>query len=49
MLEKGEIPFERVGRHRRIRAEDLFAYKKSRDAEREAALQELADIDSELI
>ncbi|WP_405236967.1 helix-turn-helix domain-containing protein [Lentisalinibacter orientalis] len=49
MLEKGKIPFERVGRHRRIRAEDLFAYKKSRDAKREAALQELTDLDSELI
>ncbi|WP_218018130.1 excisionase family DNA-binding protein [Sphingomonas azotifigens] len=26
LLEKGEITFDTVGRHRRIKAEDLFAY-----------------------
>lgn len=37
-----------VGRHRRIRAEDLFAYKQARDARRGAALADLAQNDSEL-
>lgn len=49
LLESGEIHFEKVGRHRRIRAEDLFAYKRSRDESREQALQELAEIDAQLL
>lgn len=49
LLEKGEMRFETVGRHRRINAEHLFEYKKKRDTERAAALSELAEIDSELI
>jgi hypothetical protein len=36
-----------VGRHRRIRAEHLFDYKKRRDAHRAKALSELAAIDAE--
>lgn len=47
LLEKRKIPFTKTGRHRRIRAEDLFAYKASRDAERNEALAELARIDAE--
>jgi excisionase family DNA binding protein len=42
LLERNEIPHTMVGRHRRIRARDLFDYKKRRDAERAAALSELA-------
>ncbi|NNE35547.1 MAG: helix-turn-helix domain-containing protein [Rhodothermales bacterium] len=49
LLEKGGIPFEKVGRHRRVKAEDLFAYKNTRDKEREAALDELAQIDADYI
>jgi len=49
LLEKGEIPFDLVGRHRRILANKLFEYKSSRDRERAKALEELAQIDSELI
>ncbi|HSF96930.1 MAG TPA: excisionase family DNA-binding protein [Thermohalobaculum sp.] len=49
LLEKGEIGFTLVGRHRRIRAEDLFAYKRKRDETRARALEELAEIDAELI
>ena len=47
LLEKGEIPFELVGRHRRIRAEELFAYRRARDARRRKALAELAAMDAE--
>jgi excisionase family DNA binding protein len=47
VLEKGDIPFVKVGRHRRIRAEDLFAYKAQRDQDRSEALAELAAMDVE--
>lgn len=47
LLEKGEIGHTLVGRHRRIRAEDLFAYKRERDAKRSKALAELAALDGE--
>ncbi len=43
------IPFEMVGRHRRIRATDLFEFKRRRDEERERALDELMAADADLI
>lgn len=46
LLEADKIPFERVNRHRRIRAEDLFAFKAKRDAERSDSLSDLAKVDS---
>jgi excisionase family DNA binding protein len=49
LLENGAIRYTPVGRHRRIRAEDLFAYKRRRDAERSAALDELAAIDAGIL
>lgn len=47
LLDRGEIPHHRVGRHRRIRAEHLFDYKKTRDVQRAQALGALAELDSE--
>ena len=49
LLDRGEMPHEMVGRHRRIRAEDLFAYKRKRDEARSAAMSELAEIDADLL
>jgi excisionase family DNA binding protein len=49
LLEKGEIPFDSVGRHRRIKADHLFAYERARDKRRSAALADLAEQDAELI
>lgn len=47
LLDEGEISFTKKRRHRRIRAEDLFAYKKKRDTIRSKALCELIQIDIE--
>jgi excisionase family DNA binding protein len=41
LLENGEIPFERVGKHRRVKIEDALAYKQQRDATRRGKLAEL--------
>ena len=49
LLKKGEIEYSLVGRHRRVKSEDLFAYKNARDSERASALDKLAKIDSDLI
>jgi excisionase family DNA binding protein len=49
LLEKGAIPYELVGRHRRIKAETLFAYKDKRDQRRSQALSDLAESDADLL
>lgn len=48
LLDAGDIAFTTVGRHRRIKAEDLFAYKVARDQARSGALNELIGNDAEL-
>lgn len=47
LLEDGQIPFNKVGTHRRIRFSDLMAYKKQRDAERTRGLAELTQMSQE--
>jgi excisionase family DNA binding protein len=42
LLTKGEIPFIKVGTHRRIYARDLLAYKAKRDAARRKVIDDLA-------
>jgi excisionase family DNA binding protein len=42
LITKGEIPFIKVGTHRRIYARDLLAYKAKRDASRRTVLDDLA-------
>jgi excisionase family DNA binding protein len=49
LLERGEITYTTVGRHRRIKAEDLFAYKRARDEKRSKALAEMAEVDADLL
>ena len=49
LLAKGEIEHTRVGRHRRVKAEDLFAYRRGRDQKRRKALADLAEDDAEIL
>ena len=49
MLEEGVMDHHKVGRHRRIHANDVFAYQQKMVAERADALCDLAAADSEFI
>ena len=42
ILEDGKLPFHRVGTHQRIYLQNLMAYKKERDRQRQEALDQMA-------
>ena len=42
LLDEDAIPHRKVGKHRRVRMEDVMAYKKAIDREREQVLDQLA-------
>lgn len=42
LLEAGQIPYHRVGTHRRIRLDDLLAYRRRRSEERRTMLAGMA-------
>lgn len=48
LLDAGEIPHHRVGTHRRVRVEDVLAYRERRDGRRRDALRELTRLSEEL-
>lgn len=48
LLENGEIPHEKVGTHRRIKAADLFKYQAISNEEKQKALDELTQQAQEL-
>jgi excisionase family DNA binding protein len=43
LLDQGRLPFHKVGTHRRIRFEDLLAYKRQEEARQKEVLAELAE------
>lgn len=43
LIESGALPFHEVDGERRVRLDDLLAYKRARDATRADALREMAD------
>ncbi len=47
LLERGEIPFRKVGSHRRVKFADLVTYRERRDVERGRALAALVELSEE--
>jgi excisionase family DNA binding protein len=48
LLDRGDIPYDRVGTHRRVRVEDVLAYRELRAARRRAKLRELTELSEQL-
>jgi excisionase family DNA binding protein len=48
LLDEGKLPYEMVGSHRRLRLDDVLAYRRARAHEREAQLRELTQLSQEL-
>ena len=48
LIDEKKIPCTRTGRHRRLKIEDVLAFKKQREGERQDALDELIAIGEEM-
>ena len=48
LLDRGAMPYHKVGTHRRIRFDDVLRYKHQRDAEKLQAIKELAQMSQDL-
>ena len=48
LLDEGRIPYSKTGKHRRIRADDVLAFKETRDRQRMQALDDLTALSQEL-
>jgi excisionase family DNA binding protein len=48
LLDEGRIPYRRVGRHRRVRFEDLMSYQREDDRRRHDAASAPAEFGQEL-
>ncbi|MDQ3380872.1 MAG: helix-turn-helix domain-containing protein [Actinomycetota bacterium] len=48
LLDRDEIPYHRVGTHRRLRVEDVLAYREQRGVHRREKLRELTRLSEEV-
>ena len=48
LLDDDKLPYDRTGKHRRLKIEDVLAYKQKRDHDRDEKLDELARLTEEL-
>ena len=48
LLDEGRIPFRKTGKHRRLRIQDVLAFKEERDKDRRAGLRELSRLTQDL-
>jgi excisionase family DNA binding protein len=48
LLEKGDLPYRVVGKHRRVPFEELIAYKETTQRRREKAMTEMTTADDEM-
>jgi excisionase family DNA binding protein len=48
VLEAGEIPYRKVGRHRRVLMKDVLSYKQTTQVKRQASMDELVSISEEM-
>jgi excisionase family DNA binding protein len=48
LLDEGRIPCIRTGKHRRLRIDDVLAFKEKRDRERQEALTDLTRLSEDL-
>ncbi len=48
LLDRGEMPYHRIGTHRRLRVEDVLAYRELRAARRREKLRELTELSEQL-
>lgn len=48
LLERGEIQYTKIGKHRRVKFEDMVAYKKEMKAKQEALIIEMMKSDEDL-
>ncbi len=48
LLDRGEMPYHRVGTHRRLNVEDVLAYRELRAARRREKLRELTELSEQV-
>jgi excisionase family DNA binding protein len=48
VLEAGEIPYRKVGRHRRVLMKDVLSYKQTTHVNRQVAMDELVRVSEEM-
>ena len=48
LLDAGKLPYTKTGKHRRVRIEDVLAFKEKRDEERKSALDTLTELSEDV-